>query len=234
MNEIPKQRLTLPALHKRRPRLKTDLTREECFLAIESAVVRTTKKIIEEVVGFTGGDYYGSVDLIERLIDDILDDYPNSTKKTEDKTIYIAASYIHAKKASELVGRGEVNAALEACDTANRMLGRYTEDIHHDDLILDIENFKKGAGVHKKKTDAYWEPWIEKFDKFIAGGKTTAWARNKIGNLIEASGEWSELSKTKDEDGNFIKDDHGHRVILTRPSRKVLTDRLKKRSNLNL
>jgi hypothetical protein len=79
-----------------------------------------------------------------------------------------------------------------------------------------IEKYKKAPKANKENTNALWEPYRQKFDDYIADGKTESWAKNKIGELMEKDGAWKKTSK---------KDSH---KIITRPDRATLHRQLVK------
>jgi hypothetical protein len=111
------------------------------------------------------------------------------------------------------------NEDMSECIELSQGLGNIANKIQ-EDLInrqeVKIEKFKKAPKENKKNTDTLWEPYRQKFDAYIADGKTESWAKNTIGNLMEKDGVWKKASK-KDPEKTITRPDRVtlHRQLVT-------------------
>lgn len=110
------------------------------------------------------------------------------------------------------------DTALQQTDRALRLKSKALEI--QDGMIeyqrTKIEKYKKAPKVNKQNTDTLWEPYRQKFDDYIADGKTESWAKNKIGELMEKDGTWKKTSK-KDSQKISTRPDRAtlHRQLVT-------------------
>lgn len=202
--------LSVPALSQIRP----DLTRDDCFNAIRTTVLRTLANILQEIYKFSS-DKDEAVKLFEVVMKRVVASAaPSDLAKMQHQNMFLAIAYYEAKGALKYLNNSDVELALKSSEIANLFLGMYQRIIKNEDLNLVIRNYQKAPKEKHKKSSEFWRPYQEKFDEYIADGKKEAWALNKIGDLIEREGCWNKLSRK------------GQGEILTRPDRGTLRRQL--------
>lgn len=156
---------------------------------------KENEKLATEICALRN-NYYNFIHLLQIELD---------KQKEKEKFLYDQIELLN-NKIREMEKRGENR---DAQSEFRKKIVRLQKEVIESQRV-NIENFKKAPKANKENTEAFWEPYRQKFDAFIAAGKSESWAKNEIGKLIERDGVWKKASK-KDP-----------KKFITRPNRATL------------